>query len=366
MSKTNQLDQTLFKTPFSREYWKMAAAELKNPRMLVFAAIMIALRVAMKPLSIPIAADLFINTAFFVNAFGAMIYGPVVAMVSAAVTDTLGCMLFPVGPYFFPFILTEIAGSLIFALFLYRAELTATRVLLSRFCICFFVNIVLNAPIMALFYQMVLGKSYLWFQLPRVIKNLALFPIESVVLMAFLRVTNPIARRAGLSFSREERLHFSRRLGALTACLLVLGSGLVTGYAIYNYNTTSLSSAWSGEQRYSQNCLMNAAILNADQTLSGEDTVSIVESAYSKVGQEDATYTVAVYQVDAAAFAANAQAAKAEDPNADYTMDTLRGYSKTPASKDTSLVRMATATVVADKKTGEIKSVSVEPFQPEE
>lgn len=292
MSKTTQIDQTLFKTPFSRAYWTMAAAELKNPRMLVFAAIMIALRVAMKPLSIPIAADLMINTAFFVNAFGAMIYGPVVAILSAAVTDTLGCLLFPVGTYFFPFILTEIAGSLLFALFLYRAELTATRVLLSRFCICFFVNIVVTTPLMVLYYELVLGKSYLWFQLPRIIKNLALFPIESVVLMAFLRVTNPIARRAGMSFSRDDRLHFSRRIAALTACLLVAGSGLVTGYAIYNYNTTSLS--------------------------------------------------------------------------ADYTMDTLRGYSKTPAAKDTALVRTATATVVADKKTGEVKTISVEPFQPEE
>ena len=37
-----------------------------------FAALMIALRVALKSLGIPIAADLRINVAFFINALGAM------------------------------------------------------------------------------------------------------------------------------------------------------------------------------------------------------------------------------------------------------------------------------------------------------
>ena len=76
-----------------------------------------------------------------------MVFGPVVAIVAAAISDTLGCLLFPSGAYFFPFIFIEIAGSLIFALFLYRARVTATRVILSRFCIDFFVNIVMNTPI---------------------------------------------------------------------------------------------------------------------------------------------------------------------------------------------------------------------------
>ena len=111
---------TLYATPFSKEYWRDAAAELRDTRMLVFAALMIALRVALKSLGIPIAADLKINIAFFVNAFGAMVFGPVVAIVAAAISDTLGCLLVPSGAYFFPFIFIEIAGSLIFALRLHR------------------------------------------------------------------------------------------------------------------------------------------------------------------------------------------------------------------------------------------------------
>ena len=142
MNRANK-STALYDHPFSKAYWKDAAAELKDVRMLVFAALMIALRVALKSLGVPIAADLKINVAFFVNAFGAMVFGPVVAIMAAAISDTLGCLLFPSGAYFFPFIFIEIAGSLIFALFFYRARVTATRVILSRFCIDFFVNIVM-------------------------------------------------------------------------------------------------------------------------------------------------------------------------------------------------------------------------------
>ena len=46
-----------FRTPFSAEYWLQAFGELKNTRSLVFAALILALRIAMKPLKIPVAAD---------------------------------------------------------------------------------------------------------------------------------------------------------------------------------------------------------------------------------------------------------------------------------------------------------------------
>ena len=197
----------LYQTPFSKAYWRDAAMELKDIRILVFAALMIALRVALKSLGIPIAADLKINIAFFINALGAMVFGPVVAILAAAVSDTLGCLLFPTGVYFFPFIFIEIAGSLVFALFLYRTRVTATRVILSRFCVDFFVNIVLNAPIMAWYYQVVLNKSYAFFQLPRILKNLALFPLESVLLILFLMVMIPLAYRMHLVYDAGDQLH---------------------------------------------------------------------------------------------------------------------------------------------------------------
>ena len=50
----NQKSTALYPHPFSKAYWRDAAAELKDVRILVVTAMMIALRVAMKGLSITI------------------------------------------------------------------------------------------------------------------------------------------------------------------------------------------------------------------------------------------------------------------------------------------------------------------------
>ena len=226
-------DKALFKTPFSKAYWIQAAKEFKRLDVLIFAALMIALRVALKSISIPIAANLRINVAFFINAFGAMVFGPVVAIAAAAVSDTLGCLLFPSGPYFFPFIFIEIAGSLIFALFLYRTEVTALRVTLSRFCIDFFVNIVLNTPIMWLYYQLVMGKTYKIFDALRIVKNLVMFPLEAVLLVLFLRVVIPPAQKLGFVYSGVDKLRFTKKNVIFLVVMTAVGVAAVALYVIF-------------------------------------------------------------------------------------------------------------------------------------
>ena len=226
-------DKALFKTPFSKAYWIQAAKEFKRLDVLIFAALMIALRVALKSISIPIAANLRINVAFFINAFGAMVFGPVVAIAAAAVSDTLGCLLFPSGPYFFPFIFIEIAGSLIFALFLYRTEVTALRVTLSRFCIDFFVNIVLNTPIMWLYYQMVMGKTYKIFDALRIVKNLVMFPLEAVLLVLFLRVVIPPAQKLGFVYSGVDKLRFTKKNIIFLVVMTAVGIAAVGLYVAF-------------------------------------------------------------------------------------------------------------------------------------
>ncbi|MBQ9196805.1 MAG: folate family ECF transporter S component [Clostridia bacterium] len=223
----------LFRTPFSREYWRAAANEFKNLKMLLFAALMVALRIALKSVSIPVAADLRIGVGFFVNAFGSMVYGPVVAIAGAAICDTLGALLFPSGPYFPLFLITEIAGSLVFALFFYRAEITSLRVILSRFCIDFFVNIVLQTPIMMAYYQIMLGRSYKVFHLPRIIKNLVMFPIESVLLILFLRLVMPPMIHSGQLPRGMNQLQFTKKNVAVLIVLTLLGAAALILYTVY-------------------------------------------------------------------------------------------------------------------------------------
>ena len=349
----NSIDRTLYPHPFSKAYWKAAALEFRKQKVLIFAALMIALRVALKSLGIPIAADLKINIAFFINAYGAMVFGPVVAIVAAAISDTLGCILFPTGVYFFPFIFIEIAGSLCFALFLYRAEVTSTRVILSRFCIDFFVNIVLNTPVMWLYYKMVMGRNYAIFDLIRIVKNLAMFPIESALLIVFLRLVVPPTKKLGYVYTDGHKLNFSKRNITLLVALVLIGAAAVTGYAINNYNTTSVSAGYSAGERLGMNVEMNEWVVSENPDLDPETTVTIIESGYRTVGKPELTYTLAIYSLDAEKFAEKAAA----DEN--YTMGTVNGYSKSKAAADDALTRIGTATAVTDKKTGDHISMDI-------
>ena len=336
-------------TVFSGAYWRQAAGELKKPQVLVFAALMIALRVALKPVGINIAADLRINTAFLINAFGAMVFGPVVAALAAAVSDTLGCILFPQGPYFFPFVFVEIAGSVIFALFLYRRKINMTRVIMSRFCIDFFVNIVLQTPIMMLYYKMMLGKYYAPLDLLRIVKNLALFPLESVVLAVFLRVTVPPLKGLGYVASDVGALRFTKKSVFLLAALTLLGALSVGGYYVYHYNSTSLSASYTPEERAERNAALGSIVCARHSDLPAEETVAVVESAVPRFGTSQVTYSCAVYRADTAAIAERAAGGGAG-------METVRGYSKTKARNDECLTFLLQATVVLDGKTGEVLS----------
>ena len=346
-------DKTLYKTPFSKAYWIQAASEFKRLDVLIFAALAIAIRVALKAVKIPIAASIDINTAFIVNAFGAMVFGPVVALAAAAISDTLGALLIPSGPYFFPFIFTEMAGSLIFALFLYRTEVSIPRILLSRFCICFFVNIVMTEPIMVKYYELFMTSYYAPFQAVRIVKNMVLFPLETVILAVIFRGLIPPFRKMGYLYTGIERLTLNKKHIALLIALFLIGTSATAGYAIYDYNNKSFSASYSAAERLAKNREMTVWAAQELDLESEAELVAVIQSARSKVGNPQMTYELIVYQVDEETFQQ-----KALD-NPAYTLETLIGYSKSKAKADSALIPLATGTVITDKRTGDHISISL-------
>ena len=106
-------------SPFSRSYWRTALRELQNLRMLTLAAIVVALRIVLSGLYIPLGDNLNIFFGYFVNSLGAAIYGPVVALLSGFATDVLGYFVHPTGPFFPGYVLSTMLGSFFYALFFY-------------------------------------------------------------------------------------------------------------------------------------------------------------------------------------------------------------------------------------------------------
>lgn len=336
---TKNKSRALYPHPFCKGYWRDAAAELKDIRMLVFAALIVALRVALKMVRIPLGPNLDITPAFLANALGAMVYGPVVGAIGAIVSDVLGVLLRG-DTYFLPYVLTEISSSVIFALFFYRQKPTPTRAIISRFSICLFVNILMQTPIDMLYNYVFMGKTTVLFSVPRLLKNLFMFPIESVVLTLFLGVIQPITYRMGLTYNSETMLSFTKKQIALLLVLVVVGIGCVFGYLFYHYDHTSLSSGYDTEERAEKNHYVQTVILDKSDEWDDVETVTVVESAYKEFMGKEVTYTVAIYQV--------AEGAEVTDK--------MWAYSKTPASKDENLTKVATATFVVNEKTGEVLS----------
>lgn len=222
--------ETLFVTPFHKEYWRLAVRELGDIRMLIIAALVIAVRVALNPYRIPIVPNLYIYLSFWINAAGAMIYGPVVGALTGAVSDTLSCLIFPSGePYFFPFIFVEMLGSFVFALFLYRAKLSSVRVILSRFAVVVSCNFILNPLIMIPYYQIAYGnKAYTLYSLMlTVLKNLLTFPIEALILVVFLSAVVSALKPLGLVAKSQPKLYLKKSQYVLITVLFLLSAALL-------------------------------------------------------------------------------------------------------------------------------------------
>lgn len=352
MSKT-QKSTALYSSPFSKAYWKDAAAELKDVKMLVITALLIALRIALKPFAIYIGPQMAIQTATLATALGAMIFGPVVAIPAAMISDTVGFMIFPTGDYFLPFMLTEIASTMFYALCLYRAKPNATRVMIARFLICFVVNVVLQQLIFAWQYtymgnpdkakDAIMGIT----TMARIFKNLFFFPIETVVITLFLKVLIPITSRMKLTYGGSTGLEFTKKQIAALVLLVAVGAGSAAGYLTYYYDTNSVTKDYTTEQVVERNKAVHTMILDQDDTVPEDNTVAVIEYASKPFWGKETTYTVALYQAV---------------EGAEIT-DKMWSYKKTPASKDKNLVRIATVTIVAANDTDEVLSFELVPVQ---
>ena len=130
------MSQTLYKSPFSRAYWRDAVEDFKKPRTMAFSALMVAACVALSYLqSMPVVNNIKITWGFLARALCALVGGPVNALLFGVVEDTVGYLMQPGGASggYNPFyILTTVLGVFTYALFFYRAEVTVLRVFLAK------------------------------------------------------------------------------------------------------------------------------------------------------------------------------------------------------------------------------------------
>ncbi len=222
-----------------RAYWHDAARQLRDVRMLVFAALIIALRVAVKYFKLPLASGLSLSFDCYVNSLGSLVYGPVVALLVGAVSDTVGCILIPSGAYFFPFIFVEMSSSFLFALFFWRQKITVRRTLLAKFTVNFVCNIIMTSLFVKwnyyLYYGVEKAEAYNAINLVRIGKNLVLFPLEAFLIVLVLGTASKPLIRAGLVPTSSFSLDTAKKKAVIAEVsgVALLSVGLVLFYIFF-------------------------------------------------------------------------------------------------------------------------------------
>lgn len=219
---------------FSLAYWKRAAKVFKDVRIVAFAAVICALRIAVKSVNVPIAPGVHLSLDCYVNAVGAFVYGPLMALIVGAISDTIGAVLFPQGAYFFPFIFVEMSSGFIFALFLWRKKLSAQKLLLAKFTVNLFCNLFLSPVIQKLYYYLIgAEKAYYLVTGVRVVKNLVLFPLEGILICVLLNALLPGLKALRYVEREQEGIPLQKKEILLCVLLAVLSVALVLFYSFF-------------------------------------------------------------------------------------------------------------------------------------
>ena len=186
----------MYPHPFSADYWRAAARELKDLRRLIFAALMIAMCVVLSRItSVPLFGGAKITWGFLARSVCALVCGPVLGVVFGFAEDILSFFLTGGGGYpFFPgYTLTTMLGVLTYALFFYRAKVTITRIFLAKL-LTNIQNVVLGALWMAI----LSGKAWYVTASASALKNLIMLPVQTLLLVVLFGALLPILRRTGL------------------------------------------------------------------------------------------------------------------------------------------------------------------------
>lgn len=169
---------------------------LRKTRTLTTTGLLLAVQIVLGSYgTIEVTDSLKISLSHLALAPTAIFFGPVVASMQGALSDIIGYMLKPTGPYFPGFTLATLLLGLIYGLSLYRTKHTIPRIVITRVAVMLLVNLLLNTVCLIMLY----GPSRLATLPVRVIKNFIQLPFDCILLYSVCnivrRLPNPNAVR---------------------------------------------------------------------------------------------------------------------------------------------------------------------------
>ncbi len=200
---------------FRRLLAHSAAGELRDVRKLTFAALCIALCIALAAMpSVPLWGGAKITWGFLARSVCAWVCGPVLGTGVCLAEDLLSFFLTGGGGYpFFPgYTLTTMLGVFVYSLFFYKSKITVRRVFLAKL-----LTNIENVTLGALWMALLSGKAWYVTAAGSAVKNLICLPFQTLLLMTLFAALRPVlVKMRGLSeketrsFRRYVRPGFGR------------------------------------------------------------------------------------------------------------------------------------------------------------
>lgn len=151
--------------------------ELKVVRNLAILAMFAAIAIILGFFSIDIGPYIRIGFSSVVNGMVACLFGPVTGGIFNATLDVFKYILKPVGTFFPPMTAVTVVSGLLYGFFYYKKEITLVRVFTAKFVVMLICNVILNTWCLSILY----GDGFLVLLPGRVIKNVIMWPIDSIV-----------------------------------------------------------------------------------------------------------------------------------------------------------------------------------------
>lgn len=145
---------------------------------IAYAAILISLNIVLTRFLSIQTQFLRISFSFLPMAILSILVNPLLCGLSSAISDILGFLIFPTGPYFPGFTLSAFLYGLIYGLFFYKKKITLLKIIISNIIVVVLVDLCLNTIWLVILYNMNLEVILV----ARVIKSAITLPVQIVII----------------------------------------------------------------------------------------------------------------------------------------------------------------------------------------
>ncbi|MCR5293745.1 MAG: folate family ECF transporter S component [Lachnospiraceae bacterium] len=158
--------------------------ELKKIQVLTACAMLGALAVILGNFSVYLTPEIRVGFSTIPNQLVDYLFGPAAGAVFGGALDILKYLIKPSGAFFFGFTFSAIMAGLIYGLFFYKRKLSLPRILAAEGIVSLVVNIGLNS----LWLTMLYGQALMVILPGRILKNLVMWPINSLIYYFLVRL----------------------------------------------------------------------------------------------------------------------------------------------------------------------------------